>query len=221
MLSLGNIITIEFENEIQEYVLAKSKVLSIEDNVLRVHYPVDEETGRTVIIPTNTAVTVHFINEQQVPYKFNSVIKGREIYQDIPVLNMYLPEEVQMKKVQRRQFFRVNTTLPVTVRSYGSGLMFKTYTANISAGGAALIIEETQKHEPKEDLNLSIHLPNEGHDEDVIDVHAQVKRTYIDRRTNKQLMTVEFIKMNEHDEQTLVHYCIKLQLTERRKLKTE
>ncbi|MCY8181496.1 PilZ domain-containing protein [Bacillus paralicheniformis] len=221
MLSLGNIITIEFENEIQEYVLAKSKVLSIEDNVLRVHYPVDEETGRTVIIPTNTAVTVHFINEQQVPYKFNSVIKGREIYQDIPVLNMYLPEEVQMKKVQRRQFFRVNTTLPVTVRSYGSGSMFKTYTANISAGGAALIIEETQKHEPEDDLKLSIHLPNEGHDEDVIDVHAQVKRTYIDRRTNKQLMTVEFIKMNEHDEQTLVHYCIKLQLTERRKLKTE
>ncbi|MGG1549967.1 PilZ domain-containing protein [Bacillus paralicheniformis] len=221
MLSLGNIITIEFENEIQEYVLAKSKVLSIEDNVLRVHYPVDEETGRTVIIPTNTAATVHFINEQQVPYKFNSVIKGREIYQDIPVLNMCLPEEVQMKKVQRRQFFRVNTTLPVTVRSYGSGSMFKTYTANISAGGAALIIEETQKHEPEDDLKLSIHLPNEGHDEDVIDVHAQVKRTYIDRRTNKQLMTVEFIKMNEHDEQTLVHYCIKLQLTERRKLKTE
>ncbi|MDE1376844.1 flagellar brake protein, partial [Bacillus licheniformis] len=109
----------------------------------------------------------------------------------------------------------------VTVGPYGSGSMFKTYTANISAGGAALIIEETQKHEPEEDLKLSIHLPNEGHDEDVIDVHAQVKRTYIDRRTNKQLMTVEFIKMNEHDEQTLVHYCIKLQLTERRKLKTE
>lgn len=104
MLSLGNIITIEFENEIQEYVLAKSKVLSIEDNVLRVHYPVDEETGRTVIIPTNTAVTVHFINEQQVPYKFNSVIKGREIYQDIPVLNMYLPEEVQMKKFKDGNF---------------------------------------------------------------------------------------------------------------------
>ncbi|MCY8348163.1 PilZ domain-containing protein [Bacillus haynesii] len=221
MLSLGNIITIEFENEIQEYVLAKSKVLSIEENVLRVHYPVDEETGRTVMIPTNTVATVHFINEQQVPYKFNSVIQGRENYQDIPVLNMYLPEEAQMTKIQRRQFFRVNTTLPVTVRPYGSGSMFKTYTANISAGGAALIIEETQKHEPEEDLNLSIHLPNEGDDETVIDVHAQVKRTYIDRRTNKQIMTVEFIKMNEHDEQALVHYCIKLQLTERRKLKLD
>ncbi|MCY8353386.1 PilZ domain-containing protein [Bacillus haynesii] len=221
MLSLGNIITIEFENEIQEYVLAKSKVLSIEENVLRVHYPVDEETGRTVIIPTNTVATVHFINEQQVPYKFNSVIQGREIYQDIPVLNMYLPEEDQMTKIQRRQFFRVNTTIPVTVRPYGSGSMFKTYTANISAGGAALIIEETQKHEPEEDLNLSIHLPSEGHDETVIDVHAQVKRTFIDRRTNKQIMTVEFIKMSEHDEQALVHYCIKLQLTERRKLKSD
>ncbi|MFC8151212.1 PilZ domain-containing protein [Bacillus paralicheniformis] len=220
MLSLGNTITIEFENEIQEYVLAKSKVLSIEGNVLRVHYPVDEETGRTVIIPTNTMATVHFISEQQAPYKFTSVIQGREIYQDIPVLNIYLPEEDQMTKVQRRQFFRVNTTIPVTVRPYGSGSMFKTYTANISAGGAALIIDETQKHEPEDDLNLSIHLPN-GHDEDVIAVHAQVKRTYIDPRTNKQFMTVEFIKMNEHDEQTLVHYCIKLQLTERRKLKID
>ncbi|MCY9222995.1 PilZ domain-containing protein, partial [Bacillus licheniformis] len=60
---------------------------------------------------------------------------------------------------------------------YGSGSMFKTYTANISAGGAALIIEETQIHEAEEDLNLSIHLPNEGHDENVIDVYAQVKRT--------------------------------------------
>lgn len=219
MLSLGNILTIEFE--IQEYVLAKSKVLSIEDNVLRVHYPVDEETGRTVIIPTNTVAIVHFINEQQVPYKFTSVIQGREIYQDIPVLNMYLPEEDQMTKIQRRQFFRVNTTIPVTVRPYGSGSMFKTYTANISAGGAALIIEETQIHEAGEDLNLSIHLPNEGHDENVIDVYAQVKRTYIDRRTNKQIMTVEFIKMDEHDEQALVHYCIKLQLEERRKLKSD
>ncbi len=219
MLSLGNILTIEFE--IQEYVLAKSKVLSIEDNVLRVHYPVDEETGRTVIIPTNTVAIVHFINEQQVPYKFTIVIQGREIYQDIPVLNMYLPEEDQMTKIQRRQFFRVNTTIPVTVRPYGSGSMFKTYTANISAGGAALIIEETQIHEAEEDLNLSIHLPNEGHDENVIDVYAQVKRTYIDRRTNKQIMTVEFIKMDEHDEQALVHYCIKLQLEERRKLKSD
>ncbi|ASB89529.1 PilZ domain-containing protein [Bacillus sonorensis] len=221
MLSLGNIITIEFENENQENVIAKSKVSSIEENVLKVHYPVDVETGRTVIIPTNTIATIHFVNAQQIPYKFTSVIQGREIYHNIPVLNMYLPEEDQMTKIQRRQFFRVNTTIPVTVRPYGSGSMFKTYTTNISAGGAALIIEETQKHEPEEDLNLSISLPNKGDDEIVIDVHTQVKRTYLDRRTNKQIMTVEFISMNEHDKQTLVHYCIKCQLIEKKKLKSE
>ncbi|MED1741910.1 PilZ domain-containing protein [Bacillus swezeyi] len=221
MLSLGDIITIEFENENQENVIAKSKVSSIEENVLRVHYPVDVETGRTVIIPTNTIVTIHFVNKQQVLYKFTSVIQGREVHRYIPILNVYLPEEDQMTKIQRRQFFRVNTTIPVTVRPYGSGSMYKTYTTNISAGGAALIIEETQKHKPEEDLNLSIALPNEGHDETVIDVHAQVKRTYPDRRTNKQIMTVEFIRMNEHDKQTLVQYCIKCQLIERRKLKSE
>ncbi|MED2942952.1 PilZ domain-containing protein [Bacillus swezeyi] len=221
MLSLGDIITIEFENENQENVIAKSKVSSIEENVLRVHYPIDVETGRTVIIPTNTIVTIHFVNKQQALYKFTSVIQGREIHRYIPILNVYLPEEDQMTKIQRRQFFRVNTTIPVTVRPYGSGSMYKTYTANISAGGAALIIEETQKHKPEEDLNLSIALPNEGHDETVIDVHAQVKRTYLDRRTNKQIMTVEFIRMNEHDKQTLVQYCIKFQLIERRKLKSE
>ncbi|WP_307894438.1 flagellar brake protein [Bacillus swezeyi] len=221
MLSLGDIITIEFENENQENIIAKSKVSSIEENVLRVHYPVDVETGRTVIIPTNTIVTIHFVNKQQVLYKFTSVIQGREIHRYIPILNVYLPEEDQMTKIQRRQFFRVNTTIPVTVRPYGSGSMYKTYTTNISAGGAALIIEETQKHKPEEDLNLSISLPNEGHDETVIDVHAQVKRTYLDRRTNKQIMTVEFIRMNEHDKQTLIQYCIKCQLIERRKLKSE
>ncbi|WFA07018.1 PilZ domain-containing protein [Bacillus sp. HSf4] len=221
MLSLGNIITIEFENENQENIIAKSKVSSIEENVLKVHYPVDVETGRTVIIPINTIATIHFVNAQQIPYKFISVVQKREIYHDIPVLNMYLPEEDQMTKIQRRQFFRVNTTIPVTVCPYGSGSMFKTYTANISAGGAALIIEETQKHEPEEDLRLNISLPTEGHDEIVIDVHAQVKRTYLDRKTNKQIMTVEFIKMNEQDKQTLVHFCIKLQLAERRKLKSE
>ncbi|MEC1260959.1 PilZ domain-containing protein [Bacillus swezeyi] len=221
MLSLGDIITIEFENENQENVIAKSKVSSIEENVLRVHYPVDVETGRTVIIPTNTIVTIHFVNKQQVLYKFTSVIQGRETHRYIPILNVYLPEEDQMTKIQRRQFFRVNTTIPVTVRPYGSGSMYKTYTTNISAGGAALIIEETQKHKPEEDLNLSISLPNEGHDETVIDVHAQVKRTYLDRRTNKQIMTVEFIRMNEHDKQTLVQYCINFQLIERRKLKSE
>ncbi|MGN9865475.1 flagellar brake protein [Bacillus swezeyi] len=217
MLSLGDIITIEFENENQEDIIAKSKVSSIGENVLRVHYPVDVETGRTVIIPTNTIVTIHFVNKQQDLYKFTSVIQGREMHNYIPILNVYLPEEDQMTKIQRRQFFRVNTTIPVTVRLYGSDSMFKTYTANISAGGAALIIEETQKHKPEEDLNLSISLPNEGHDETVIDVHAQVKRTYLDRRTNKQIMTVEFIRMNEHDKQTLVQYCIKCQLIERRK----
>ncbi|KAA6452785.1 flagellar brake protein [Bacillus swezeyi] len=221
MLSLGDIITIEFENENQEDIIAKSKVSSIGENVLRVHYPVDVETGRTVIIPTNTIVTIHFVNKQQGLYKFTSVIQGREVHNYIPILNVYLPEEDQMTKIQRRQFFRVNTTIPVTVRLYGSDSMFKTYTANISAGGAALIIEETQKHKPEEDLNLSISLPNEGHDETVIDVHAQVKRTYLDRRTNKQIMTVEFIRMNEHDKQTLVQYCIKCQLIERRKLKSE
>ncbi|MFT0800829.1 PilZ domain-containing protein [Bacillus swezeyi] len=221
MLSLGDIITIEFENENQEDIIAKSKVSSIGENVLRVHYPVDVETGRTVIIPTNTIVTIHFVNKQQDLYKFTSVIQGREMHNYIPILNVYLPEEDQMTKIQRRQFFRVNTTIPVTVRLYGSDSMFKTYTANISAGGAALIIEETQKHKPEEDLNLSISLPNEGHDETVIDVHAQVKRTYLDRRTNKQIMTVEFIRMNEHDKQTLVQYCIKCQLVERRKLKSE
>ncbi|KAA6476595.1 flagellar brake protein [Bacillus swezeyi] len=221
MLSLGDIITIEFENENQEDIIAKSKVSSIGENVLRVHYPVDVETGRTVIIPTNTIVTIHFVNKQQDLYKFTSVIQGREVHNYIPILNVYLPEEDQMTKIQRRQFFRVNTTIPVTVRLYGSDSMFKIYTANISAGGAALIIEETQKHKPEEDLNLSISLPNEGHDETVIDVHAQVKRTYLDRRTNKQIMTVEFIRMNEHDKQTLVQYCIKCQLIERRKLKSE
>ncbi|MDA7025775.1 PilZ domain-containing protein [Bacillus sp. CLL-7-23] len=221
MLSLGDIIIIEFENENQEDVIAKSKVSSIEENVLRVQYPVNEETGRTVIIPTNTIVTIHFVNKKRVPYKFTSVIQGREIHSNIHVLTMYLPEEDQMAKIQRRQFFRVNATLPVTVRSYGSGSIFKTYTANISAGGAALFIEDTQKHEPEKDLNLSISLPNEEHDETVISVHAQVKRIYLDRRTNKQIMTVEFIMMNEHDKQTFVQYCIKCQLLEKRKLKSE
>ncbi|ATH91505.1 pilus assembly protein PilZ [Bacillus glycinifermentans] len=221
MLSLGDIITIEFENENQENIIAKSKVSSIEENVLRVHYPVDVETGRTIIIPTNTIATIHFVNKQQDLYQFASVVQGREKHNNIPILNMYLPEEDQMIKIQRRQFFRVNATIPVTVRPFGSGSIFKTYTANISAGGAALIIEETQKYKPEEDLNLSISLPNKGHDETVIDVHAQVKRTYLDRRTNKLIMTVEFIMMNEHDKQTLVQYCIKCQLTERRKLKSE
>ncbi|MDU0069783.1 MULTISPECIES: flagellar brake protein [Bacillus] len=218
MLSIGDTITIEFENENQENIIAKSKVSSIEENVLRVHYPVDVETGRTIIIPTNTIAMIHFVNKQQDLYKFTSVIQGRDICNDIPILNICLPEEDQMIRIQRRQFFRVNATIPVTD---GSGSMFKTYTANISAGGAALIIEETQKHKPEEDLNLSISLPNKGHDETVIDVHAQVKRTYLDRRTNKLIMTVEFIMMNEHDKQTLVQYCIKCQLIERRKLSSE
>ncbi|MDI5787841.1 hypothetical protein PO124_03310 [Bacillus licheniformis] len=55
-------------------------------------------------MPTNTVAIVHFINEQQVPYKFTSVIQGREIYQDIPVLNMYLPEEDQMTKFKDGNF---------------------------------------------------------------------------------------------------------------------
>lgn len=111
----------------------RCKIIDKNDKYLFIDYPVDVKTKKTAFFNKDTLFDVFFIGEDEVVHHFRSRLAAK-VKLNIKALAMTLPEE--LKRVQRRNFVRVDAAVDIAVHSPDQPFPpFTTVTNDISGGG--------------------------------------------------------------------------------------
>ncbi|MCX8130304.1 MAG: flagellar brake protein [Clostridia bacterium] len=122
-----------------------------DENIAVIAAPIYE--GIIYPVPIGTYMEVYFTRKYEDSgriemYKFRAEVLGRKTIDNIAVLEVEILSEIE--KIQRRQFFRFECSIPIKYRQavsfiseHNKGIQYKkTYTRDISGGGLCFVTEE-------------------------------------------------------------------------------
>ncbi|QTM99674.1 flagellar brake protein [Sediminibacillus dalangtanensis] len=216
MIKIGTPLTLEIEkdHEVERY---RCKVVEQQGSFLFVDYPVHLVSGRTNLFERGTIFTASFVGEDHTVYSFETELKDKKKLK-IPTLVLNYPGASQLKKVQRREYVRIETAVDVSVHDTEKELRpFTTITQNISGGGLSLVLPPGREIPPGKRLELLIVLPMESTVISYVKVQAEVIRTHDRPEGQRPLLSVKFEEIEEQDRQSIIRYCFEKQLEARRR----
>lgn len=185
------------ENE--EYT---SRVISLDSEIeLMVENPSKE--GKEVHFLNGTKLDVVFQLENLDLYSFETEIVAK-VREKINLLKLRRIGEV--KKLQRRNFYRVKSDLDVIVRMSGDVIFEETIILDISGGGLKFLSRQDFKLGDLVELNITLL----GED---LDLEAKVVK--VDKiGFGKSEVSVEFYDLYEDDQNVIVKYVFEKQRRE-------
>lgn len=207
-LSIGTTLTIDkdFTERGDKF---KSKVVDFGDGFVMIDYPAHIETGKTAFFMDGTQLLVSFV-ENKMSYAFRAEVTGR-VNRGIPMLKLTYPGDDQLIKIQRREFVRVETAIDVAVDFGG---FFQQFVAeDISAGGVALNIGQTDSFEETETVELTIVLPFVN--DDIKYIRTEAKAVRIWEKDDRRIASMQFSKIDTTDRQNIIRFCFERQLQAR------
>ncbi|WP_058307564.1 flagellar brake protein [Gracilibacillus massiliensis] len=208
MIKIGTFLQIE-ENK----TFYKCRVINTKNNKLYIDYPINEDTNQTELFSVGTLFQVSFIENNSV-YSFNSEIIGKGKVKNIPTLILSFDQE-KLKKIQRREFVRIEALLDVSVKSKISSRSFTSVTHDISGGGLSIIVDTDNSLQENELVDLMLVLPL---DNKIEYLHIIGKTVRIHERKEKNnLVSIKFEEINPHDQQLIVRFGFLKQLQARQK----
>ncbi|WP_112181196.1 MULTISPECIES: flagellar brake protein [Paraliobacillus] len=216
MIKIGTTLTLEAENEDGETHRYRCKVVEMKGSTIYIDYPINEQSGRTSIFPKGTIFQANFIGNDQSIYQFDTEIKGKKTA-NLPMLLLHFPKD-DLKRIQRREYVRVLTTLDVSIHHANQiDQPFTTITYDISGGGLAIILPSNHAVEPGKTVYMWLVLPMQSGETIYVTAEAEAIRTYQKKESDRQLLSMKFTNINEKDRQKIIRYCFEIQLRERRK----
>ena len=185
------------ENE--EYA---SRVISLDSEIeLMVENPIKE--GKEVHFLNGTKLDVVFQVENHDLHSFETEIVAK-VREKINLLKLRRLGEV--KKLQRRNFYRVKSDLDVIVRRLGDVIFEETIILDISGGGLKFLSRQDFKLGDLVELNITLL----GED---LDLEAKVVK--VDKiGFGKSEVSVEFYDLYEDDQNVIVKYVFEKQRRE-------
>lgn len=192
------------------------KVIDKNKSYLFIDLPIHQRTKRSSFLPLNTKITVTFLDQEKIAHQFESKIVKKGKYR-IPTLAILLPAKEQIKKIQRRNFVRIETAVDVAVHSLQNALSpFTTVTSDISGGGMSIILPQDVSLQQGEKLEATIVLPMHSGENVYITANGEVVNI---KEANRriQLAAVKFIHLDSHDQQKIIQFCFEKQREARQK----
>ncbi|MGE6258857.1 flagellar brake protein [Heyndrickxia sporothermodurans] len=213
MLKIGMVLTLEtLENEMVERY--KCKIADITGDKIYIDYPISLNTNRTAYLVNSIHLNVLFTTEDNIAYQFQTQVIGK-IKKNIPLIILQLPSQDEFKKIQRRQFVRVNTALDISLLFPSLNLRFSTITEDISAGGCAVLIPKNIKPLPLETGEAVLVLTMQSGEYHYI--KSPMKLIRIWEESSKSIASLEFIDLQEKEKQLIFRFCFEKQLEFRKK----
>lgn len=196
----------------------RSKVVDIGEDVLYIDYPTDINTKRTVYVPIKEPFYVKFIKDAAV-FQFQSHVVART-KRNVPVLKIAVPSKDEFKKIQRRAYLRVTTSVDIAIHCPENTFSpFTTVTKDLSGGGARFIIPYhlSQLNFVRDQPLLTYLVLRFSQDHyEYIETEAHVVRV-LDQNEPKEV-SIKFEFDDRQIEQNLVQYCFHVQREERRQM---
>lgn len=215
MIKIGDNIILEhkYSDSFEQY---KCKLVERKGNDLYIDYPVNLTTNRTVFLLEGTPLKVNFVTESGSHYSFDTEVKGR-VKLNIPMVIISYPGKERLIKIQRRQFVRVETSVDAAVYSRkGEFTPFTTVTDDISAGGAALLIDKKSILNEGMEVECWFALPMQNGQFEYRKFHGKVVRIF-DGQGNMNKASVQFFDSSGTDRQMLLRFCFERQLEMKKK----
>jgi c-di-GMP-binding flagellar brake protein YcgR len=197
----------------------KSRVTDIKGEVAAIELPTSENTGRTGLFGAGTNCVVWYVGEDGSRYEFRSSIVGRK-NEHIPVLLLQLPEKEEVKRTQRRNYLRIDTSLDIAVKLEDPirRYHFVARTVDISGGGLSFTCDDSYLLQEKDALQLWIALPNKaGQVQHAFAVVEVVRKKAPEKKGLHQWVSGKFIQISEPDRAKVVRACYERQLELRKK----
>lgn len=195
----------------------RCKVESIEEKFISVTYPVDLTTSKTEFFVDGTQFNCEFTNQNQQAFEFHTTVLGR-VRDQIPLLIIENPGKERMRKIQRREFLRVESSLDIAIHPLENEFApFVTTTLDISAGGTAVILHEVHRIEQGKNVIVWISLPMISGEVVYIKTICKVIRIIIGEQNKPTRAPLQFIDLDEKDQQKITKYCFEQQVSYRKK----
>ncbi|PGT87152.1 flagellar brake protein [Bacillus sp. AFS040349] len=214
MIKIGDVISLETKGAKLERL--KCKLVEKKGNKLYIDYPINQETGRSAFLMLGTQLVASFVSNESV-FRFQTEVTGR-IKENIPMISLTYPGDDQLIKIQRRQFVRIDANLDVAIHSLHNEFQpFTAVTADISAGGTALLLPKSNILKEKQEIDIWFSLPFQNEGIEYIKVKGKIIRFIPADHDLFVKAPIEFQNIDEDTRQVLIRFCFNQQILIRRK----
>ena len=194
----------------------KCKLIDKHKDQFIIDYPVHDSTRRTAILANGTNFIVHYVDEGNV-YRFRSKVLKRVRLKNIPGLAIERPSDENIKRIQRRNFARVNASVNIAIHSpYEAFEPYITVTHDISGGGVSIIAQKKNRFEPGMAAKIWLVIQLLNSNMHYISANAEVVGKY-DHGSNRNRISFKFTDISESERQSLISFVFEKQREERRK----
>ncbi|WP_100398527.1 flagellar brake protein [Bacillus sp. FJAT-44742] len=141
MIEIGDRIFLE-RKEISSGELSRfrCRLVGKREGVLIIDFPINEQTQKSAFFIEGTVFHAWIIGADSAVYSFVTEIQARN-KDKIPVLLLKDPGEKGMKRIQRRNYVRVDACANLALHSVNEEASpIIIFTTNISGGGAAAVL---------------------------------------------------------------------------------
>ncbi|MDQ0232939.1 flagellar brake protein [Metabacillus malikii] len=215
MLNIGDVIQLETKGNVVEKL--KCKLVERKGNQLYIDYPINIDTGRSAFLMIGTELVASYITKDQIAYRFQTEVTGR-VKDNIPMISLTYPGDEMLVKIQRREYVRIDTSLDVAIHPISNEFEpFTAVTSDISAGGAAILVQRKNKLTVNQEVMVWISLPFYNEQIQHVKVRAKIIR-FLD--VDNELFVkipLQFLNIEENVRQTLIRFCFQKQIQMKRK----
>lgn len=193
------------------------KVVERESDRLFVSYPIHEETGKTTFMLDGTQLSASFIGKDNVIYFFQSEVIGRT-KKTFPVIALRYPGDHRVLRIQRRQYVRVPVSVSAAIHPVGEEFSpFVTRTEDISAGGAAVFINQHIKLKHNQVVKIWLTLPMQSNEFFYLELQARVVRAVSPEGEKLGKLSLQFLDIDDRKKEQVTRFVFEQQLELKRK----
>lgn len=171
-----------------------------------IQHPATENNERMHIPVDGRPVSVYFYNDEKELYTFKAAVTQQDD-------QIVLTPPTDVKKVQRRHFFRVPAVLDVVIETEQEEEISGA-TVNISGGGLLIACPRVDNFHADDTVTGTLYLDQKK--EKAIPFTAKIIR--IDPTHERPRLALEFIDIKEVHRKAIIQYGFKIQLDMRNKL---
>lgn len=209
-MDIGTLLTISLtDSETKIVTKYRCKIIDKNEHHLFIDYPINEETKRTARIAKDTYMQASYIGSDQSVYSFKTKVIAK-VNVTIPALAVSIPNQTDIKRIQRREYVRIETAVDVSVHhTTGSFQPFTTVTVDISGGGMSIVLPVTCPLKKADMLDIWMILHMQKGEYQYIYSQSKVVRVITDKDIHTA--SIKFQTIPKQDQQVIIRYCFEKQ----------
>ena len=210
-MKIGTLLYLErFDIHSRQMKKYHCKVIEKSEHYLFIDYPINQQSKKSTFFPKGETFSVTYRGNDQNIYYFHSEIVAK-LKLTVPALAIKFPDKSKRKRIQRREFVRIETGVDVALHSTDqSFLPFVTVTSDISGGGLSIVLPKQQKLDVHDIVEVWI--PIQISLDEFNYIHATTEVVLI-KPMNQTISTasLKFTNISKQSQQCIIRYCFEKQ----------